>query len=457
MRDKILEIVNNSPKHYSRMIKNDVELYKWVLSNKKTNSENFSAQIYSAVYDISDVCEYGNIKKFNRWSTGFVGCGPASKCICTKNNISKSVKHTKQNISKEEQKKINEKRKNTMLDKYGVEYNSQRSEIKPILKKTRVTPENYEYLSNYERMYEEYINNKRTSVDIALELGIHNSTVIEHLRNHNFDIRKTSSYSLIEKQIKEFIESYGISVLENDRNVLDGKELDLLIPEKNIAIEVNGLYWHSYGINDKENKRYHLDKKEKCLDKGINLLHITDYDWNNKKNIIKSMLKSKLDLTERIYARKCNIVELDVEQAYIFFDKNHLDGFSDGSLFHVGLEYNNEVVMCMSVGKRFCKWGVIELYRMASILDTTIVGGMSKILNYFMKKYRINTIYSECDFSYSDGNAFKRNGFNFKGKSDPDCFWTDGNNIINNDCDNMMESGFRRYWNCGFLMFQLER
>lgn len=474
MRDQILEIINTNPKHYTRIIKNDNELYNWVLLNKTTDNEKLSAQIYSAVYLVSDKCEFNNIKKFDRWSTGFTGCGPASICECTKKNISKNVKNTKKNITQEEKTKINEKRKETMLNKYGVEYNSQRIDIKPILKKQKMSVEIYDFLENYEWMYKEYIENKRTSVDIALELGIHNSTVIDYLKRFNFDIRKTSNYSLEEKQIKEFIETLNIKVLENDRSILDGKELDILIPEKNIAIEINGLYWHSFGKKDIENKKYHLEKKEKCLTKGINLLHITDYEWNNKKDIVKSMIKSKVGLTKRIYARKCNIVELNSKQARYFFDKNHLNGFI-GSSKYIGLEYDDNIVMCMSFGKNRFNDG-IELHRMATLLDNTVVGGTSKILKYYMNTYNISKIHTYCDFSHSDGNGYKSNGFILTGITQPNYYWTNGNNIISryqsrhttnlkkivgdkydinlSERDNMMNAGYRRYWGCGNLIFE---
>lgn len=477
MKSKILEIITEKPKHYSRIIKDDPVLYNWVLKNKKTNNKKISAQIYSAIYDVDDVCEYGNIKKFDRWSTGFVGCGPASVCECTKNNISKNVSKAKNNISENDKIKINDKRKLTMLEKYGVEYNSQRPDIKPILKKQKIENEKYNYLNNYNWMYSEYIEKKRTSVDIALELNVHYSTVIEYLKKLNFTIRKNSNYSLQENQIKEYIKSSNIDIIEHDRNILNGKEIDILIPEKNLAIEMNGLYWHSYGKNDIENKNYHLEKKQICLENGINLFHITDYEWKYKTEIIKSMINSKLNITNKIYARKCNIVELDSKTARLFFDNNHLNGFI-GSSNYIGLEYDNNIVMCMSFGKNRFNDG-IELHRMASVLNTTVVGGSSKILKYYIEKYNVNKIHTYCDFSHSDGSGYKNIGFILKGITQPNYYWTDGNQIISryktrhttnlkkivgdiydkslSERDNMMNAGYKRYWGCGHLIFEYNK
>lgn len=475
MRDKILDIIRSHPKRYTHIIKNDEEMCDWISKNKKTNNDKFSAQIYSSVYDISDKCINNNIKKFDRWSTGFIGCGPASTCLCTRNNISNSVTLTKQSISVSEKEKSNDKRKNTMISKYGVEYNSQRPEVKDILSISKLPNNIVNILNDYDWLYEQYENKKRTSVDIANEIGIYYGTVIEYLKKYNFDIRKTSSYSLEELQIKEYIKNeLGITIVENDRTILDGKELDILIPQKNIAIEHNGLYWHSYGKYDKENPTYHINKKEKCLEKGINLIFITDYEWKNKCDIVKSIIKSKLGLNKKIYARKCKIAEVSTPDAKAFFNKTHLNGFIGASKY-IGLMYNDSLVMCMSFGKHRFKDG-IELYRMSSELGMTVVGGGSKILKYYTDTYNINHIYSYCDFAYSNGNGYENIGFKLTGKSKPNYFWTDRKNIISryktrhstnlmkfvgdnydselSEKENMLNAGYRIYWGCGNLIYE---
>lgn len=351
IKTRIIEVVKNNPKRYTQIIIKDPELLEWVNNNTKTENNKFSAKVYSAIYDVGDVCEYGNIKKFDRFSTGFMGCGPASVCKCTKNNISKNVSRSKTNISDEEKIKINEKRKSTMLGKYGVEYNSQREEIKNILSAPKINSDVFKKLNDYDWLNAEYVLKKRTTVDIAQEFKIHNSTVIEYLKKYGFDIRQRSNYSRIETEIVEYIKSISkYDIIENTKSIINPYEIDIYIPELKIAFEVNGLYWHSYGDIGLENKNRHLNKTKKCRELGIQLIHITDWEWKNKCDIIKSIILSKLGKTEKIYARKCNIVEIDSNTARSFFDKNHLSGFI-GSQKYIALEYENEVVMCMSFGK----------------------------------------------------------------------------------------------------------
>lgn len=470
MKDKILEIVEKNPKHYTRLIKNNPEFYEWVIKNTLINSDKLSEMIYSAIYNVSNICENGGIKKFDRWSTGFTFCGPASSCICTKESISKNVSISKSQISSIDKEKTNIKRKKTMVAKYGVEYNSQREDVKPMLTKPKMDARIYNMLNDLNWLNSEYVIKKRTSVDISIELGIHNSTVIEYLKKHGFDIRQRSSYSQVEVEIIDYIKSIcDFEIIENTRSIIPPYELDIYIKDINFAIEVNGLYWHS----TIDNKNKHIIKTELCRSKNVYLMHITDWEWNNKKDIIKSIIISKLNKSTKIYARKCSIVELNTKQAKEFFNKNHLQGFT-GAESYIGLSYNNEIVMCMSFGKNRFLDG-IELIRMAATLQTTIVGGASKILSYYTKKYNVKNVLTYCDYSKSYGNSYKKIGFVYKNKSKLGYFWTDGNQILSryktqkhklhkllgdkfninlSETQNMINNGYKKYWDCGNLIFE---
>lgn len=109
-----------------------------------------------------------------------------------------------------------------------------------------------------------------------------------------------------EDEIADFIKNKGFAIIRNDRSILDNKhELDIYIPDKQFAIEFDGVFWHNE-INKPVN--YHLNKTEECNKKGIRLIHIFEDEWLDKPNIWKSMLNNLLGLNEnRIFARKCEI------------------------------------------------------------------------------------------------------------------------------------------------------
>ena len=97
-----------------------------------------------------------------------------------------------------------------------------------------------------------------------------------------------SGFSKQEKELLDFIKLiYNGEIIENDRKILNGKQLDIVLSELKLAIQFNGVYWHS----DKD-KNYHLNKTELCESKGYRLIHIWQDEWKESSEIIKNKLKS---------------------------------------------------------------------------------------------------------------------------------------------------------------------
>lgn len=475
MREIILDLIKSKPKHYAKIIKNNPQLLAWIRTNTIVQTEHLPSQIYSALYQVSNICPHGKIKQLTRISMGFTGCGPANICQCTKENIALNVTKTKSKWSKEERDDINNKRVNTMIERFGVAYNSQRPDIHDIWKKPKIPRDIFEKLNNYDWLNNEYNVNQRSAVDIAQELNVYYSTVIDYCIKHNFTIRQRSNYSLTELDICKFLDSINIKYEHSNWNMI-GKELDIYIPEKNLAIEINGLYWHSYHPSSGrvENKDKHIEKTKLANAKGIDLLHITDWEWNNKNQIVKSILMSKLELNNRIFARKCKLQLVNPKEERDFLNQYHIQGYIASNMA-IGLYYNNELVSVMSVGKsRFSKLSSYELLRYCTKSNLTIVGGGSKILKELQKTYP--TFVSYCDLSKSSGNGYKQMGFTFVKDTGPGYFWTDGDNVISrfktqknqlrkwlknynpelSESENMFASKYRRFFDCGNRVFLLQ-
>ena len=75
--------------------------------------------------------------------------------------------------------------------------------------------------------------------------------------------------SFPEQAIYYYVKKCFPDAINNDRTVLEGKELDIYIPSSNIAIEYDGQAWHT-------NKTRDLYKDELCLSKGIRLIRIRE-------------------------------------------------------------------------------------------------------------------------------------------------------------------------------------
>lgn len=473
MRNKILELITTKPKHYAMMVNKSREMKQWVMENSLIAPEShISWHIRSAVYGENNICPNGKIKPLLSAPLGWNNCGNGKNCACSKKAISDAVKDRVNNT--DEQKAITKQRRSdTMVEKYGHAYNSQRPEVKLVLNKNRLPADVQAKLDSKIWLEHEYVTNKRTSVDIAKELGIHNSTVLDYCVKHGFEIRQRACYSMTEVEVVEFLKSHGFNPKEADRSILTPYELDIYLPDNNLAIEINGLYWHSFVDPTTDQKNKHLWKTTECEKQNIQLLHITDYEWKYNKEIIQSIILSKLGKTTKIHARKCSIKIMNTVEAKTFFGKYHLQGYCAGK-YYIGLEFNGDVVEAITVGKNRFGDGH-ELIRMASIFNTTVVGGVSKLMKYMMTIIDTD-LYSYADRQKSTGKGYKSSGFIFVKDTKPGFYWTDGDRIKSrytsqsNDVkllptydpaltvnQNMEKAGWRQFWDCGSKLYVMKK
>jgi hypothetical protein len=193
------------------------------------------------------------------------------------------------------------------------------------------------------------------------------------------------------------------NILVNDRKTISPYELDIYIPSKNLAIEMDGVYWHQ---DEKES----LDKVSLCVNHNIQLLHITDLSWYEHTEVWKSIIASKLKTQTKVFARKCELKVIDNKVCSDFLELNHLQGSVYGSV-NLGLYNSGELVAVMNFGKpRFNNEYQWELLRYSSKLNVTVIGGASKLLNYF-KNNNSGSIVTYAKKEYSNGELYKTLGF----------------------------------------------
>lgn len=216
--------------------------------------------------------------------------------------------------------------------------------------------------------------------------------------------------------ISQFIECES-----NNKKILKGEELDINIPDKNIAIEFNGIYWHSDLF---KHKNYHLNKTLLLKSKNINLIHIWEDQWYNKKEIIKNRILSKLNINQiSIGARKCKIKEISSKEANDFYEMYHLQGKTLG-FKHIGLIHNNELISCLSIGKRKLgknKNSFYEILRFCTKSGIKCIGAFPKLFKYAIENYPNNYV-SYADLCWGEGNIYATAGFTLKEYSKPN-YW----------------------------------
>ena len=167
---------------------------------------------------------------------------------------------------------------------------------------TRISHIKEDFISNLHPSYIEKLNSGEIKVDSIVETkcpkcgkyDIHSFNNVYHLKSEIYMPRlchscyKSLSTSKYEDEIADYISTfYSGELVRNSRNIISPLELDLYYPDKKIAVEFNGDYWHN---ESRVTSDYHYNKFKKCFDSGITLVSIFEHEWLSNKDSIKDYL-----------------------------------------------------------------------------------------------------------------------------------------------------------------------
>jgi len=414
--------------------------------SKQTNLEKYGASSYTKTDEFKDRIRQTNLEKYG------------VEYVLQNKQISQKLKNTTierygvDNYAKTDEYK--EKSKQTNLEKYGVEFTSQLKEVKDRIKQTNLERYGVEYV-----LQSDFIKQKIKQTNLE-KYGAFNYTSSDHFykttiignhpnfiryiengislfncdcgKDHNFEINSDAffwrenshlplctnchkignSQSIKEQLLFEFIKSiYDSEIIQSYRD--NRQEIDIYLPELRLGFEFNGLYWHSDRF---KNKNYHSDKTIYFKNNGIRIVHIWEDDWDLKQNIVKSMISYLIgNAKTKIFARKCEVRILnDSNLCNRFLEDNHIQS-KVSSVLKIGLFYDDNLVSLMTFdhfeGRKLMPSNEWNLSRFCSILNTSVVGGASKLLNYFIVNYNPLRIVSYADKDWSDGKLYESLNF----------------------------------------------
>ncbi len=313
--------------------------------------------------------------------------------------------------------------------------------------------------NRYDYSLVEYTNNRSKVKIICPDHGIFEQYPDGHINQGQGCPKCSNQFSMGERELQEWV-SQHIEIKTNNRSLIKPYELDIIIPSKKIAIEYNGLYWHSE--KNGKDRNYHLNKYNLCKDKGYRLIQVWENEWLFKKEIIKSVILNAIgQCDEKIHGRKCEIKNTTPKNARVFYDNNHIQGFKGGG--HHGLYYKDELVSLMTIDKRG------ELQRFVNRKFTIVHGAFSKLLKSFGKR----SLFTFADLRYFTGDVYRNNGFKFEHFVDPR--YTYFRNMTTyhrrqfqrkilpgklekfdpslTEYQNMLMNGYDRIWDCGKIKF----
>lgn len=376
-------------------------------------------------------------QKFGEWTViEHIGLGRwLCRCSCEA-QTEKIIRHTEllNGDSKSCGCKRSELYVNTMIDRYG-ETN---------ILKLQTNPRSIEQIEAVRSrdsllaFINKYCKEKPTVDDVSKLLGIKYANTLGYIHAYNLEdhVRFSSNSSKYEQQLVEYIRSLGVDesdIITGDRSILNGKELDIYIPSKRLAIEFNGNFWHS---DIYKHKKYHQEKTIAAFRNNIQLIHIFEYEWvdERKRSIILNILKNKLSSTlgDIVYAKRCYVDDIGSQECSEFLNINHLQDSANAAI-RLGLYFDDELIGVMTFGKsRFNTSYQYELIRLAWKSDIKVVGGAKKLFKYFICKYNPSSIISYCDISKFNGQVYFNLGF----KPDKSEFITTPNYVWLNPLEN---------------------
>jgi len=424
------EHIMHATQDYKSKHCNHMKIRMWMLVNEKTVpkclkcGESFypttTEQFRHKQYCSSNCANQSDESKQKKIITNLKNWGhknpSQSETIKTQKKKNNIAKYGVASFSQTQEFK--NKFKNTMNKRYGVDYAMQSDELKnrymnaftnkkTFQRKMKLNDDQVDILF-YSSNFKNFIKNKTIHI-ASKELSVDANTIRKYMHIHDVT-EYISNVSSLEVEMAEFLTSINVKFTQNDRIKIRPYELDFFLPDYNIAIEMNGVYWHSTAKT--HDKNYHYNKWKRCQENNIQLLTIFEDQWNFSKDKIQNLIKSHcFQKATVVGARKCQVAYIIAKDARLFVDKYHIQNFVAGT--HFGAFYNNELVAVMTFGytrgtKRSRRF---ELKRFVALPHTSYPGLFSKMFKYAQKEMQFTEVVSFSDNCWFTGNLYQKSGF----------------------------------------------
>lgn len=338
--------------------------------------------------------------------------------------------------------------------------------------KQRVSPPNKNLtpeLNSRDWLVQKHHTEKWTKQQIAKFLKVDKETVSNRFKEYQIDTL-TFNRRNMEDEIYQFLIQHCV-VERNNTTICKPKQLDFFLPEYSIAIEFNGLYWHS-DKHDRIDRNYHYNKFKVCQERGVRLLTIFEDEWLYHSETVKSKILNFLhkDGGTKVYARKCTISEISFGDSEAFLDKYHIQQSTSGTIYY-GITDSDRLVGVAVFKQRNRKTNEWELVRYAT--STGVVGGLSKVIARFERDCQPSKLVSFADNRWHTGESYRRVGFVEECTIPPDYAYVVDKQRIHkfnyrhcflpkkiknydsslSEVENMKRNNIWRIWDCGKVKF----
>ena len=427
---------NKRKEKFSNTYKNKTLEEKELIKNKRKQT---NLDKYGVVTNLQNEQAITNrINKYNSNSPF------SSKTIKEKANTTIKTKFNVDNVF--QSKEIQEKIKKTNINKYGCEYANQSNIVKEKIIKTNLERYNVEYV-----LQSESIKNKAKETNIK-KYGKEypsQSNIVKEKTIKTCKEKYGSNYFLgteacLMKTEQTCMEKYNVpyncmrpearnhktisNINKQWKELLDVSEIEFVIDKYSYdlkkdttLIEINPTITHNstFCIFNREplDKNYHYNKSKVAMDNNYFCFHI--WDWDDKTKIINHF-KDK----QKLYARKCVVKEVNVQDCNDFLNTYHFQNTCKGQNIRLGLYYNDALVQLMTFGKpRYNKNYEYELLRLCTNASYIVIGGSEKLFKYFLATTLPESVISYCDNAKFSGNVYKKLSFELEFYNKPSKHW----------------------------------
>ena len=475
---KIISAVKN-PKSWKKDIESNSEIMKSISLLKDQYEISTQAAVYCIVNDVTPICKYGVKKKFTWFANGFAWCGNRQDCKCNKEFSVEKSKQTNLNRygvesfaqSKEYLAKakatnirkfgvahaslspaIRDRATSTCMEKYGTKYPIQLEEFKKKTKQTKFSNHGDENFNNSDQRKETlnslygvsnpaYIKMTSSQIEIlmskesfesfvhgkskpvaAYELGVDPNTISKYAEIYGcHDMFLPSRNSKLEYLVKTILDNNGIKYIQQSYRIIPPYELDFYLPDFNIAIELNGNYWHSESKG--KTSKYHYNKWKKCKVAGFDLYQYFEDEVLESLPVIESKIKYLTKkISKSIGARNLLLKDITFLEEKTFLSKYHIQQYTKSRSAAIGAFLNDDLIGVMSWCKRE---NTIEIIRYATKFDAVYPGLFSKMLSKLLVDTNFHgKVISFSDNRHSNGNVYKTTGFTKVTEIPPAYFYT---------------------------------
>ena len=229
-----------------------------------------------------------------------------------------------------------------------------------------------------------------------------------------------------EKEVLEYVkENHCGTVIHCDREQISPLELDVYVPDLKLGIEYNGTYFHSEKHCSFER---HRKKFLACQKEGIRLFAIYEDEWNDKREIVQSMILSRIGLTTKLNARCLSIIQVSGEHVKDFFNENHIDGHARCKVAFCLIDSDCRIISALSLRKPFHKSlnNKLEVARFATLKNHQCRGALGKLtkvaVSYAIEN-KIDGLITYVDERVGVGESYQKVGWNCINNGSENFFW----------------------------------